>query len=382
MTPHKARVLDSYVSAKILAGPSASAASRPAAEALRGDVRYQRLRARLEAAGLLEAAGWSYTWRVALIAALFAAAFALLCSAPAAPLRLAALAVIGFALVQGGFLSHEAMHGAISRRPAVIQAIGQTFDTLLVGLAFSYFRRSHELHHFHCNEIGLDPDTQSSLWSVAERPALEKRGLGALATRHQAVLIPLLAPLWGLQLKWDSMAYVARNLRRTRLDQLALLLHAALWFGVLPWFVGFGAALVDYLGWLAVASVYMFLVIPINHVARANHAEGDGVPFLDQQVLSTRNIRSSPRLDFFFMGQNSHIEHHLFPQIPASRLRLARPIVREVCIEEGLPYEERGLREAFTEVFARLNHLGRLAGAVRESRRPWAKRLRASSGED
>jgi fatty acid desaturase len=358
MTPLKSRLLDDYVSPKILFGPSGSAASRPAAEALRRDPRYQRLSARLAAAGFFEPAPAAYAARIALLLAVFAAAFAALLRAPAWPARIACWAAIGFALVQGGFVSHEATHGAISKRPIVAQAVGQCFQTLLVGLAFSYFWRSHELHHFHVNEEGYDPDTVSGLLSVFPSSALQKRGLGRLTTRLQHVLVVVLSPAWGVGLKWDSLTYVLRNPKKTRIDQVALALHAALWFGLGSWCVGPAAAIVNYLGWLAFAGVYMFLVIPWNHVGKRQIHDGASLPFLEQQLATTRNLGTSFVMDFLLMGQNCHVEHHLFPSVPAARLGRGRRILREFCREEGLPYREHGYLEGMGEA---LRHLAAIA---------------------
>ena len=50
-----------------------------------------------------------------------------------------------------------------------------------------------------------------------------------------------------------------------------------------------------------------------------------------------------------FGGVNNHIEHHLFPQIPAMRLRHARVITRDFCRQHGISYAETGFVRAFAE---------------------------------
>ena len=266
MTPDKSRLLDDFVSDKILFGRSKTDASRAAGEALRNDLRYRRLRERLTKTGFFEPAPLAYAVKIAALLAVFVASFATLLTDPGWAARVLCWAATGFVLVQGGFVSHEATHGAVSRSPRVTQAVGQCFQTLLVGLAFSYFWRSHELHHFHVNEEDRDPDTQSDLLSVFASAAREKRGIGRFLTRFQHVFIVLLSPAWGVGLKWDALTYVLRNPKKTRLDQGMLLLHGILWAGLASVFLGPLDALVNYAGWLACASVYMFLVIPFNHI--------------------------------------------------------------------------------------------------------------------
>jgi fatty acid desaturase len=357
----KARILDHFASPRIEPGATPCLPSRQAMEALEADPRYQRLQERLEAAGFFAPVRGEYAVRIAAFVGVFAGAFAVLLAAPGWPVRLLAWAAIGFVLVQGCFLAHEAMHNAVSRRPAVRQAVGQFFDSFLVGFPFSYFCRSHELHHFHCNEESIDPDGQSALFSVFEASAHSKRGLGRLVTRFQHVLIPLLYPVWALAMQWDGLTYVLRNRRKTRLDQLALALHLLLWFGVAPLFIGFLPALVNYLGRSVFAGLYLGIVIPVNHVARPSLSAGTDLPFLDQQVACTRNLGDSPTMDFLFMGLNNHVEHHLFPWVPTSRLRRGRAVLRAFCTEEGLAYHEQSFATATADV---LRHFARVARAL------------------
>jgi len=357
----KARTLDHFASPRIAAGVSPAGPSPDCLAGLRSDARYERLRRRLEAAGFFAPVTWQPAARAVAFLAVFVAAFGALLRRPAWPIEIGCWLAIGFVLVQGCFLAHEAMHGAVSRRPALTRLVGHLFDTVLVGFSFSYFCRSHELHHFHCNEAAADPDTQSTLFSVFESSAREKRGLGVLMTRWQHVLIPIFFPLWALTMQWDALTYVARNPRRTRWDQLALLLHVGLWFVLPACFVGIGGAVINYLARSAVAGVYLGVVIPVNHLGRRAHgAEAPG--FLEHQLSSTRNLGGSPMMDFLFMGLNSHIEHHLFPSVPTGRLRRGRPVTRAFCSEEGLPYHEQSFGAAVSDV------AGHLAGVARSLR--------------
>jgi fatty acid desaturase len=70
---------------------------------------------------------------------------------------------------------------------------------------------------------------------------------------------------------------------------------------------------------------------------------------IERITRTTRNLGPTRWSDFFFGGVNHHIEHHLFPQIPATRLPLARPIAKEFCAEYGIPYSETNFVQAITE---------------------------------
>jgi fatty acid desaturase len=338
MNAAKARVLDTVAITQTF-------------ESVTSDPRYQRLRQRLEAVGFFAAAPGGYLWRLPLLGVIWIAAMGALATAPGWPLRVLAWTALAFTMVQGAFMSHEAMHGSISRRPAVNRAMGQLFDSFLIGFSFSYFTRSHTVHHFNCNEEGTDPDTLSTLFSVFESSAREKRGLGRLITRFQYFAIPLLYPTWALAMKWDALCYLVRHRRETRVDWLMIGLHVVTWFGVLPLYIGFGPAFADYLGMSALTGLYLAVLIPVNHVARAVVPHGDEQPFLEAQLTTTRNLGQSLLLDYLFIGLNSHIEHHLFPWVPSSRLRRGRAVVQAFCREEGLPYYQQSYGRATLEVF-------------------------------
>jgi fatty acid desaturase len=87
--------------------------------------------------------------------------------------------------------------------------------------------------------------------------------------------------------------------------------------------------------------------------------EFDTAPsFIAQQLATTRNITSSPLHDLLFIGQNSQIEHHLFPWAPTFKLGRGRAIVREFCREHGIRYHESSFGAALREV---RDHVVRLA---------------------
>jgi fatty acid desaturase len=284
-------------------------------------------------------------------------------------LRLAAIAVAGFTMVQCAFLAHEAAHGAISRRPRLASAIGQLFTTFWVGYAFAYFRRSHDLHHYHVNERAIDPDTLSNLFSVNEHSARTKQGLGRWITRHQTIMMPVMSPLWAVGMKWDGLTYLWRNRRARWLDIAVIALHAALWLVIPGLAIGWAAALANYLAATAVAGVYLKIIIPVNHVATTTLGpeQAAGMGFLEQQLATSRNIAGPAILDHLFdhlfIGLNSQIEHHLVPFVPTTRLRAGRAIVRAFCRDHGLPYLEQSYRRALVDVYRHFARVARAASA-------------------
>ncbi|ENV37105.1 MULTISPECIES: fatty acid desaturase [Acinetobacter] len=45
-----------------------------------------------------------------------------------------------------------------------------------------------------------------------------------------------------------------------------------------------------------------------------------------------------PPFEVFYGGLNTHLEHHLFPDLPCNRQREIQPLVKQLCLKHGLPY--------------------------------------------
>jgi fatty acid desaturase len=343
-------VLDDYASPKILAGPHASEASRPAAAALRSDPQYRALTMRLKEVGFFDARPWSFAWRIALCAAAYLGAFAYLLVAPSNLARIAACVVIGIAHLRGNFIAHDASHGAISKHRLVVDAVGHLFDSFLSGYSFNYHRRVHALHHYHCNEVDRDPNAMARMFALHKGSVAGKTGLTRLSARIQHVLIPLGLPLWSFALRAESVGYVVRNLRRTKIDAVLMLAHVALWTVLPVHYLGWWGAALSYAAITAVTGIYLGLIVPVNHVGMSSLDFQTAPSFIAQQVTTTRNLTSSPLRDLVFIGQNSQIEHHLFPWAPTFNLGRGREIVRDFCREHGISYKESSFSDAVREV--------------------------------
>jgi fatty acid desaturase len=282
----------------------------------------------------------------------YAAAYAALLTDPGLAARALAIAALAFISVQAGFLAHEAVHGALTRNRFVTGFVGQIFNTLLTALCYSYFCHIHRRHHPHCNNRLRDPDMQSEVFSMYAQSALEKRGLGALVSRHQSVLIWILVWLQGFTLKIDSLQFLARNRRATRVDQVMMLLHFALWFVPPVMALGFATALTNYLLMTLLIGPYLGTVFLVNHIGTRVIEPDEAISFFEQELTVTRNLGASRLDDFLFGGLNNHIEHHLFPSMPTAGLRRARVITREFCRRYGLVYREMSWLAAAREVTA------------------------------
>lgn len=316
----------------------------------RGDRLHRMLIAELSGAGCFRPAAARSTAYGAFILCGYAGAYATLLTAPGFALRSLALAALAFLSVHAGFLAHEALHGAITRNRLTSAWVGQIFNTLLTALCYSYFCHIHRLHHPHCNERERDPDMQSGLFSMHRQSAQAKTGLGRLISRHQALLIWILVWLQGFSLKFDSLQFLRRNPRTTRTDQIAVLLHFALWFVPPALALGLADALLNYALMTLLIGPYLGTIFLVNHIGTRVIEPGDSISFFEQEIAVTRNVGGSRLHDFLFGGVNNHIEHHLFPSMPTARLRAARRITRAFCRAHGIAYREMSWFAAAREV--------------------------------
>src|SRR5260221_1252602 len=190
---------------------------------------HRMLVAELSAAGCFRRAQGRSIVYGAFILGTYASAYLVLLAQPGIVVRALAIAVLASLCMHGGFLSHEAGHGALTSNRRLATAVGLVFNTLVSGMCYAYFQHIHRKHHPHCNERAHDPDMQSELFTIYPESARGMGWFGRLITRHQARLIWVLVWLQGLTLKIDSLCLLARNPRTTRAEQAVLALHVAMW---------------------------------------------------------------------------------------------------------------------------------------------------------
>jgi fatty acid desaturase len=109
---------------------------------------------------------------------------------------------------------------------------------------------------------------------------------------------------------------------------------------------------------LAVFGLYMGSSFAPNHIGMPLVSPKLKLDFLRRQVLMSRNISGGPRVSIFMGGLNYQIEHHLFPSMARPHLRKAQPLVVAYCAEQGVPYTQTSLWQAYRTVVHYLNTVG------------------------
>ena len=268
-------------------------------------------------------------------------------------------AVLAVVSVQIGFLGHDIAHRQVSRRARTANLLGLLHANLLSGLSYGWWVDKHNAHHANPNDLDTDPDVHAGVLIFDVSQARERRGLAAMVTRHQAWLFFPMLTFEAVNLYVAGIRSLARPGLRHRWAEVALIaVHTAAYLAVvittMTWAQGLAFVAVHQ----GLRGLYLGVSFAPNHkgmpvLSRADEAD----PFL-RQVLTSRNIRGGPVVDWALGGLNYQIEHHLFPSMPRANLPKAQVIVRALCERDAVPYIEASARSSYADVLRHLHAVG------------------------
>ncbi len=333
---------------------------RRAAQAAAGPSEFADVLGRVQALGLMERR-YGYYWVKASIMALALAGvvtgFVLLGDSWFQLLLAAALAVIA---TQVAFLAHDAGHRQVFASAKRNEWASLLLANLVSGMSSQWWARKHTKHHSAPNQLGKDPDIESSVLAFTPDAAKRRGPVGRwLGARQGWFFFPLLL-LEGANLHVQSVKslLVPEPVKRRWVElsfvTVRLVGYLAAVFLVLP--PGKAAAFVGVQ--LGLFGVYMGCSFAPNHKGMPQVPAGSRVDFLRRQVLMSRNITGNAWTSFVFGGLNHQIEHHLFPSMPRPNLARARAVVKPFCAEKNVAYTETTVWASYGIVVRYLNRVG------------------------
>lgn len=333
------------------------------------DQTYKILREHVRQRGLLERSGGKSLDLAAIILVLGVVAFAILGTAPNA-WRLLAAPILAEFWMQIGFIGHDAGHNQVFPRTEHNRRLGLLSFPLLLGMAFRPWVIQHNLHHAETNVQDEDPDLAHPLLAFTEEAALARRGVTRWLVRYQAYAYPVLAVFATASFRVAAWRYVFTGAAVTatndkyaterRLELVLLAVNLLVWVAGPGLVFGFGAWLPVFVLGQMLLGVHMAFVFAPNHKGMPIVVDDSQLTFMEQQVLTSRNVRGSRFVDFMYGGLNYQVEHHLFPTMPRANLSACRQLVRRSCAEAGLAYTEESVVQSFQTLFAALDGIGRL----------------------
>ena len=300
---------------------------------------------------------WRYGASMLFHAALFVAVLGALGFA-GSPAAIAGLACLGaLAVVQLGFLAHDASHRQIARGRRASRALSMALWNGACGISAAWWRDKHLRHHRHPNQVGRDPDAYD-VFAFFPEDALRRKGLLRLVARQQAIAFVLLVATTAAYFQLLSVRFLLRARPRGWQAELAVLAvrHAAFFSIVIGSLPGGAAAAFLVLHYL-VAGWYLGAIFATNHYGLPMTRVAAATPAA-RLFEVTRNVRTGRIGDYLFGGLNYQIEHHLAPGLPRFELRAASLKVRAHCKRHALPYHECGWAQALAAVLRDLQATG------------------------
>jgi fatty acid desaturase len=275
--------------------------------------------------------------------------------------QLVSACVLAILMTQIAFLGHDAAHRQIFRSGRWNDWISLILANLFVGISYGWWQSKHNRHHANPNKQGADPDIALSAIAMTPEMATRQRSrLMRWLVAHQGwYFFPILL-LEGLSLHWDAIRRVSSRgtlqRRWVELSFLALRLGGLVALVFLVLSPGKAAAVLGVE--LAMFGFYMGFTFAPNHIGMPLVSPKLKLDFLRRQVLMSRNIGGGPVMSVFMGGLNYQIEHHLFPSMARPYLRRAQPLVAAYCAEQGVPYTQTTLWQAYRSVIGYLNTVG------------------------
>jgi NADPH-dependent stearoyl-CoA 9-desaturase len=262
-------------------------------------------------------------------------------------------------------IGHNVLHGQYDwTGDPSLDSKTYEWDTACTG---DDWRHSHNYeHHTYTNILGKDRDVGYKLLRVCP----EQRWRPMHLTQPVSALILALHFQWGVamhDLRIDEVATGEQSLAELR-ERARPFLAKARWqllkdYGLFPALALANAPRVFAGNWLANLgrNLWTYAVIFCGHfpegvrVYREDEAVGEsrGQWYL-RQLSGSANIEGG-RLFHVMTGHLSHqIEHHLFPDLPASRYPELAPRVQEICARYGQPYCTGSFRRQLGSVARRI----------------------------
>jgi fatty acid desaturase len=270
---------------------------------------------------------------------------------------------------------HDAGHQAIFSSRKWNDLAGEISCTFL-GIGYRTWCRQHNEHHAHPNQEGFDTDIDIPFHAFTTIGFLHQKTWLQRIARYQAWLFYPARILVIFTRRGASLQYFWAERLDVRMvcEILLWCVSAGCWF-LLPILVfPLGKAL------LVLATVHITMGIYLSNVFAPNHkgmpqvAREGQFSFLEQQVVTTRNVKPGPITDFVHMNLNYQIEHHLFPTCPRRNLKRLTPYVLRACEDLGLSYTQVSLVNSHRSIVSRLAWVARNAGEVGQPRTAMTER--------
>ncbi|QNH63307.1 fatty acid desaturase family protein [Hymenobacter sediminicola] len=278
------------------------------------------------------------------------------------------IAAIGFNVM------HDGAHGSFSQYKWLNNFAAFTLN-VLGGSSYMWNAKHNLVHHTYTNIEGHDDDIDIRPF-MRMTPDQPRHALHRFQHLYFWLLYCMLYISWIFVM--DYQKYFSRKIGNMPLKKMALSDHLVFWgfkvFNLLLYVV-VPIYMVGFLGWLAgfavttcFAGLVLSLVFQLAHTVEAtafpmphettNKLEDE---WAIHQIKTTANFATENRLISWLVGGlNFQVEHHLFPKISHVHYPAISKILKQVCGEYGVAYNEYPkMRYAVASHVAFLRQMGR-----------------------
>jgi linoleoyl-CoA desaturase len=281
--------------------------------------------------------------------------------------------ILGINIAAIGFnVMHDGSHGSFSSKAWVNEVMGCSLD-ILGGCSYLWKVKHNVAHHSFTNIEGFDDDIDNK--PLMRMSTQQKK---YWFHKYQHIYWPVLYCF--TYIVWiavrDFNKYFSRKIAETEIPKMDVKQHIIFWAGKVFYTIAFIVIPLYYLGWVKFAVGYSIVIsavgVTIAIVFQLAHVV-DNVDFPEvdpetlkveneyfvHQILTTSNFSTRSRiLSWFTGGLNFQVEHHLFPRISHVHYPAISKIVKQVCAEYNIRYNE--FPTFFSAIGAHLMHLKRV----------------------
>lgn len=265
--------------------------------------------------------------------------------------------LLGLFFHQSGFLMHDLMHSHAFQNYKFDEVVGVFYGTLCFGISARWWKDEHTVHHALTNTVDystgfIDPQAKEDVWAQNEKlfPFMKDKFQHAMIKIQYFTFVPLCVFVGRLGIVVDSFRQEKR-----RDVWIALILHILLMTTMLSFIPTWKARILVYY----VASVgegVLHIQLLMNHYSKPFYEKETmhETEFFQAMVEANINIVCPRWMDWFHGGLNFHIEHHCFPRLPRNRYREVSPMIKKICAQNGIHYDECDSTTALTRTLSHL----------------------------
>jgi len=269
---------------------------------------------------------------------------------------------LAFAVVQMGFLAHDAGHWQFSPQKSMNRFILLISANMILGVSGSWWTEKHNRHHRFVNDESRDPDMASRtlIYSADQAKVRMRSKSGRFVARYQSIYVIPILTLEIVQLRATSLVWLLRTRVRHKYLELFLILLNISYFTAVPLLVvDKEHGVVFVILSTTLTGLYLGLAFIVNHIGLPSRVSGEISDFERSQVEHSRNLSTGRVGALIFGGLDSQIEHHLCPSMPRLHLHEARVVVKRHCDELGINYREQTPINAYVNILRFLSQVGK-----------------------